>query len=78
MTPTEFRLLAYLAKNANHVMIQDRLLAYVWGEEYVGESHLLQVNVNRLRNKLEVDTAHPHTILTKVGVGYLFSTNNLT
>lgn len=78
LTPTEFRLLTYLAQNANHVMIQDRLLAYVWGEEYVGENHMLQVNVNRLRHKLEADIARPRIILTKAGVGYLFSTHDHT
>jgi DNA-binding response OmpR family regulator len=45
----------------------------VWGAEYVGESHMLQVNVNRLRRKLEPDPAHPRYILTKVGVGYLLT-----
>ena len=40
----------------------------------MGESHILQVNVNRLRHKLEPDPAHPRYILTKVGIGYLIAT----
>ena len=40
----------------------------------MGESHILQVNVNRLRHKLEHDPAHPRYILTKVGIGYLIAT----
>jgi len=50
--------------------IQDLLLEHVWGEEYIGESHLLQVNMNRLRRKIETDPAHPRYIVTKMGVGY--------
>jgi DNA-binding response OmpR family regulator len=69
-TPTEYRILAYLAQNAGRVLTQDLLLEHVWGSEYLGESHMLQVNINRLRRKLEVDPTHPRYILTKVGVGY--------
>jgi DNA-binding response OmpR family regulator len=70
LTPTEYRILSYLAQNAGRVITQDLLLEHVWGSEYVGESHMLQVNVNRLRRKLEVDSTHPRLILTKVGIGY--------
>src|SRR2546421_2376098 len=70
LTPIEYRLLAYLAQNAGRVLTQDLLLSHVWGAEYAGESHMLQVNINRLRRKLEVDPTHPRYILTKVGVGY--------
>lgn len=70
LTPTEYRILAYLAQNAGRVLTQDLLLEHVWGSEYLGESHMLQVNINRLRRKLEVDPTHPRYILTKVGVGY--------
>ena len=73
LTPTEYRILSYLAQNAGRVVTQDLLLDHVWGSEYVGESHMLQVNVNRLRRKLEVDHAHPRYILTKVGIGYLLA-----
>lgn len=70
MTPIEYRLLAYLAQNAGRVVTQDLLLEHVWGEEYIGESHLLQVNMNRLRRKIETDPAHPRYVITKMGVGY--------
>lgn len=74
LTPTEYRLLAYLAHNVGRVLTQDLLLEHVWGTDYVGESHMLQVNVNRLRRKLEEDPAHPHYLKTKVGVGYMLVT----
>jgi DNA-binding response OmpR family regulator len=70
LTPNEYRILAYLAQNVGHVVTQDLLLEHVWGSEYLGESHMLQVNINRLRRKLEVDPIQPHYILTKVGIGY--------
>ncbi len=73
LTPIEFRLLAYLAQNAGRVITQDLLLEHVWGPEYIGESHLLQVNVNRLRHKIEPDALHPRYLLTKTGIGYLLA-----
>jgi DNA-binding response OmpR family regulator len=71
LTPTEYRLLAYLAQNVGRVVTQDLLLEHVWGTDYVGESHMLQVNINRLRRKLEADPAHPQYLKTKVGIGYM-------
>jgi DNA-binding response OmpR family regulator len=73
LTPIEYRLLAYLSKHVGRIVTQDQLLESVWGTSYLGESHLLQVNINRLRHKLEIDPAHPRYILTKAGVGYLLS-----
>jgi DNA-binding response OmpR family regulator len=70
VTPIEYRILSYLAQNAGRVVTQDLLLDQVWGAEYVGESHMLQVNVNRLRRKLEPDPSHPRYIITRVGIGY--------
>jgi DNA-binding response OmpR family regulator len=74
LTPIEYRIAAYLAQNAGRVVTQDLLLEHVWGAEYIGESHMLQVNINRLRHKLEADPAHPRHILTKVGIGYYMPT----
>ncbi len=74
LTPTEYHLLAYLARNAGRIVPQDLLLERVWGKEYVGEHHMLQVNINRLRHKLEADPAHPRYLLTEAGVGYLLAT----
>lgn len=71
LTPTEYRLLAYLAQNVGRVLTQDLLLEHVWGVDYLGESHMLQVNINRLRRKVEADPAHPQYLKTKAGIGYL-------
>jgi DNA-binding response OmpR family regulator len=74
LTPIEYRLLAYLAQNIGRVITQDLLLDHVWGVDYMGEGHMLQVNINRLRRKLEPDPTHPRYILTKIGIGYMLST----
>jgi len=71
LTPTEYRILAYLAQNSGRVLTQDLLLEQIWGSEYAGEGHMLQVNINRLRRKIEPDPLHPRYILTRVGIGYL-------
>ncbi len=71
LTATEYRLLSYLARNADRVVTPDQILGQVWGEEYVGESHLLQVNIARLRQKLNDDTKNPRYILTRPGIGYM-------
>ena len=73
LTPIEYRLLAYLAQNMGRIVTHDQLLEHVWGSEYIGESHMLQVNINRLRRKLEPDPSRPRYLLTKVGIGYLLT-----
>ena len=70
LTSTEYRVLSYLARNAGRVLTPDQILEKVWGEEYVVETHLLQVNIARLRPKLKDDTQKPKYILTRPGIGY--------
>lgn len=74
LTPIEYRLFTYLAQNAGRVLTQHMLLEHVWGAEYSGEQHMLHVNFNRLRHKIEQDPAQPRIIITKPGVGYMFQT----
>ncbi len=71
LTATEYRLLSYMARNAGRVVTPDQFLEKVWGEEYLGESHLLQVNMARLRQKLNEDARNPKYILTRSGIGYM-------
>lgn len=72
LTATEYRLLFYLARNAGRLVTPDQLLEKVWGEEYIGEYHLLRVSIARLRQKLEDDPKKPRFIATKIGMGYMF------
>jgi DNA-binding response OmpR family regulator len=73
LTPIEYRLLSFLAQNVGRVVTQGLLLEHVWGIDYLGENHMLHVNMNRLRRKVEPDPTHPLYILTKVGIGYLLA-----
>ena len=70
LTAIEYKLLSYLARNADRVVTPDQILEKVWGEDYLGETHLLQVNIGRLRKKLQDDARSPGYILTKLGIGY--------
>ena len=74
LSDTEYRLLSYLARNAGRIVTRDQILERIWGEEYVGEDHLLHVNIGRLRLKLEDKTRRPKYILTRRGIGYSFPT----
>ncbi len=68
LTATEYQMLAYLARNADRVVTQDRLLAEVWGSRYGADAHYLRVYANRLRRKLGL--RHGELLLTHPGVGY--------
>jgi two-component system KDP operon response regulator KdpE len=70
LTPTEYRLLAVMVRNAGKVLTQRQLLKEVWGPGATGQSHYLRVYVNQLRHKLEREPERPALILTELGVGY--------
>ncbi len=73
LTATEYRIIAYLARNAGRVLTPDAILGHVWGEEYAGESHLLQVNIARLRKKIGDSAKNPKYVKTKPGIGYVMA-----
>jgi two-component system response regulator MtrA len=70
LTATEFRLLLELARRPGQVFTRELLLQRVWDYEYLGESHLVDVAIQRLRAKVEDDPSHPTLITTVRGVGY--------
>jgi two-component system KDP operon response regulator KdpE len=74
LTPIEFDLLRTLARNRGRLMTHRKLLAEVWGAEYVDDVQTLRTHIARLRAKIEPegDTA-PRYIVTDPGVGYRFS-----
>jgi two-component system KDP operon response regulator KdpE len=72
LTPTEYKLLYHLVRNAGHVLQHGTLLAKVWGREYVDEVDYLRVYVRRLRDKLGDDPERPRFIRTERGLGYRF------
>jgi DNA-binding response OmpR family regulator len=70
LTATEFRLLQELAGRPGQVFTRELLLERVWNYDYLGDSRLVDVAVQRLRAKVEDDPAHPRLIKTVRGVGY--------
>jgi two-component system KDP operon response regulator KdpE len=70
LSPTEYLLLAELARHEHEVMDYRTLLHRVWGPAYGDERHYLRVFIQRLRLKLEHDPAHPEVIQTVPGRGY--------
>lgn len=72
LTPTEYKLLYHLVRNAGQVLPHGTLLAKVWGHEYVDEVDYLRVYVRRIRDKLGDDPDQPRYIRTERGLGYRF------
>ena len=70
MTPTEFRLLSVLVKNAGRVVTNPQLLREVWGPSNSENGHYLRIYMGHLRQKLEADPAQPQYLLTETAVGY--------
>ena len=71
LTPTEFRMLVYLAQHSGLAVTRAQILEAVWGYEADVESErTVNVNVRRLREKVELDPARPLLILTVPGIGY--------
>ena len=71
LSPTEYRLLAHLARHAGKVVVSDALLNAVWGPEYRDELQHVRLYVSRVRRKIEDDPEHPHYVLTRPGIGYM-------
>jgi DNA-binding response OmpR family regulator len=76
LTGTEYKILSFLVSNAGRVITSDQLLGKVWGEEYVGDDHLIQVNVARLRKRLQDTRKVSKYIETRPGIGYMMKPSN--
>ena len=71
LTPTEFRLLRYLATHPNQPLGRDALIEAVWGyASDIGSDRTVDVHIRHLRRKLEDDPANPRWLMTVRGVGY--------
>jgi two-component system KDP operon response regulator KdpE len=70
LTPTEYRLLSVLIRNAGRVVTNPQLLAAVWGPSHADNGHYLRIYMGHLRHKLEDDPAQPCYLLTETAVGY--------
>jgi len=70
LTPKEFDLLVFLAKNKGFVFNREQLLEKVWGYDYAGDTRTVDVHIRWLRQKIETDPANPRNLLTVRGAGY--------
>jgi two-component system response regulator MtrA len=81
LTPLEFKLLETLAANPGEVFSREDLLVKVWGyqfrpdDKFKPDTRLVNVHVQRLRSKIEVDPDRPQFVLTERGIGYKAGTN---
>jgi two-component system KDP operon response regulator KdpE len=70
LTPTEYRLLSTLIRDAGKVLTHRHLLKEVWGPDAAFENHYLRVFMAQLRRKIEDDPGDPRIIITEPAVGY--------
>lgn len=72
LTPTEFSIVKYLMSNAKQSLSRDQILDEVWGANYLYDFKIVDVNIRRIRNKIEDDPSKPKYIQTIWGYGYCF------
>jgi len=77
LTPIEFRLLVYLARNGGKLLTFDRILTNVWGSQYQGSIDYVHVYVSHLRRKIEQEKGGSRYIMTVHGEGYIFEKQGL-
>lgn len=70
LTPTEYSIAKLFMENPGKAFKRDEILNLVWGYDFVGDSKIVDVNIRRLRSKIEKDSSNPYYIETVWGVGY--------
>ena len=70
LTQVEFQIMEFFLKNENVALERGEILAKVWGENYYGDIKIVDVNIRRLRIKIEDDPSNPRHIVTVWGYGY--------
>lgn len=76
LTQVEFQIMEYFFANPGKALARNDILSRVWGEDYFGEEKIVDVNVRRLRMKIENDASDPHHIVTVWGMGYKWMAEN--
>ena len=72
LTVKAFDILKLLAENPGKIYSREQLLTLIWGSKYPGDARTVDVNVRRLREKIEENPAKPEYVHTKWGMGYYF------
>ena len=75
LTQVEFQIVEYLFTNPGKVLGRSDILKHVWGSAYVGEEKIVDVNIRRLRMKIEKEPSNPQYIVTVWGMGYKWNMN---
>ena len=70
LTPTEYQIIKIFMTNPGKAMTRDEILRLVWGDDFLGDSKIVDVNIRRLRSKIETNPAKPDYIETVWGTGY--------
>jgi DNA-binding response OmpR family regulator len=70
LTPSEFRLLDFLAAEPERVFSRTEIMQYLWDSSYVGDQRACDIHISNLRRKVELDPSDPKRIVTVRGVGY--------
>ena len=73
LTPSEFKLLAFLAEQPDRVLTRTQIMEHLWETQYVGDPRACDVHISNLRQKVERDPQNPELILTVRRVGYRFA-----
>ncbi len=74
LTQIEFKIIEYFFNNPDVILDRSDILDRAWGDDYCGEEKIVDVNIRRLRMKIEDDPSHPHHIVTVWGLGYKWVT----
>ena len=74
LTQVEFQMIEYFFNHHDEALMRDEILKEVWGENYFGEEKIVDVNVRRLRMKVEDDPSLPKHLATVWGMGYKWNT----
>ena len=70
LTQVEFQIIEYFFSNPNVALDRKDILNFVWGDTYFGDEKVVDVNIHRLRNKIEDDPSQPKHLTTVWGMGY--------
>ena len=70
LTQVEFQIMEYFMKNPNVALERNAILTQVWGENYFGDEKIVDVNIRRLRMKIEDEPSNPKYLTTVWGYGY--------
>ncbi len=70
LTQVEFQIIEFFFSNPNVALERNEILKFVWGESYFGDEKVVDVNIHRLRNKIEDEPSQPKHLTTVWGMGY--------